>query len=252
MITVSWSHLFTVLSSIVVSLSLVSYYTYSYLNISPDLYDDILTKCFLAYIVSCWISIPYELHTAYLVYRYWGGTMHMDMWTSLKLANKHPFTLIKLKFWLDIGLGIYFLTIFTPVTSDNCDIYWDSSDACRSMQIITVLTYIYLACAGICIVGCLCCLPCICINIYEQNRRNNSINHAFASLSLSNYLPISSRSDDICPICYEAELADGASNAWTKLECSHGFHVECLSVWLRQHNTCPMCRSVVIPGAAVV
>ncbi|KAH0937435.1 hypothetical protein HID58_004896 [Brassica napus] len=29
--------------------------------------------------------------------------------------------------------------------------------------------------------------------------------------------------------------------------CGHGFHVECIDMWLSSHSTCPLCRSPVLP-----
>jgi len=43
-----------------------------------------------------------------------------------------------------------------------------------------------------------------------------------------------------CTICIsEAEKGDEV----VALPCKHWFHGECVAMWLRQHNTCPVCRS---------
>lgn len=46
--------------------------------------------------------------------------------------------------------------------------------------------------------------------------------------------------DISCPICLES--VDSNS---TTLSCSHTFHDECISKWLSQHHTCPICRTSV-------
>ncbi|CAL5420830.1 unnamed protein product [Camellia sinensis] len=45
-----------------------------------------------------------------------------------------------------------------------------------------------------------------------------------------------------CPVCLE-ECGDGTE--LTSLPCSHLFHHRCIVPWLKSHNSCPMCRSVV-------
>lgn len=44
--------------------------------------------------------------------------------------------------------------------------------------------------------------------------------------------------DTECTICLEKM---GSSISY--LECSHYFHKECISKWLEEHPTCPICRS---------
>jgi hypothetical protein len=28
-----------------------------------------------------------------------------------------------------------------------------------------------------------------------------------------------------------------------KLDCGHGFHIQCIKKWLAQKNTCPVCKT---------
>ncbi|RLM64497.1 E3 ubiquitin-protein ligase EL5-like [Panicum miliaceum] len=43
-----------------------------------------------------------------------------------------------------------------------------------------------------------------------------------------------------CAVCL-AELADGEAARFLP-RCGHGFHAECVDLWLRGHPTCPLCR----------
>lgn len=45
-----------------------------------------------------------------------------------------------------------------------------------------------------------------------------------------------------CPICFNAYAAN---DTLIELPCKHEFHDECITHWLKDANTCPLCRAVV-------
>ncbi|XP_062215404.1 E3 ubiquitin-protein ligase EL5-like [Phragmites australis] len=47
-----------------------------------------------------------------------------------------------------------------------------------------------------------------------------------------------------CAVCI-TELAAGEA-ARVLPRCGHGFHVECVDMWLTSHSTCPLCRCAVV------
>ncbi|XP_040377296.1 E3 ubiquitin-protein ligase EL5-like [Oryza brachyantha] len=49
-----------------------------------------------------------------------------------------------------------------------------------------------------------------------------------------------------CAVCL-AELEDGEEARFLP-RCGHGFHAECVDVWLESHSTCPLCRLTVVPS----
>ena len=49
---------------------------------------------------------------------------------------------------------------------------------------------------------------------------------------------------DNCSICFEA-LQDG--DCVGALPCQHSFHVDCLKLWIRRKNSCPLCQ---VPNVA--
>ena len=44
----------------------------------------------------------------------------------------------------------------------------------------------------------------------------------------------------ICPICHEEDCV-----VRTVLPCKHEFHVHCIDRWLKNNNSCPVCRAKV-------
>jgi hypothetical protein len=47
-------------------------------------------------------------------------------------------------------------------------------------------------------------------------------------------------SSEPCPICFDDMQEKHYS------ECKHAFHKECLLEWLKHHQTCPICRAVLV------
>lgn len=45
-----------------------------------------------------------------------------------------------------------------------------------------------------------------------------------------------------CPICWDT-FKVGERVCWSKnTSCCHGYHLDCMLVWLKDHDKCPMCR----------
>jgi E3 ubiquitin-protein ligase RNF115/126 len=49
-----------------------------------------------------------------------------------------------------------------------------------------------------------------------------------------------------CSVCMDT-VTVGCEVA--NLPCGHWFHEHCVSMWLREHNTCPICRKGITPGS---
>lgn len=45
--------------------------------------------------------------------------------------------------------------------------------------------------------------------------------------------------DDTCPICFEESMTEYEQCS----VCKNNIHTSCISIWLRQKETCPLCRS---------
>ncbi|XP_062208646.1 RING-H2 finger protein ATL66-like [Phragmites australis] len=72
-----------------------------------------------------------------------------------------------------------------------------------------------------------------------------------AGLPVRLYRPSGAGADDAaqcCSICL-GEFAEG-EKVKTLPRCGHGFHPECVDVWLRARASCPLCRASLLAAAA--
>ncbi|XP_023519760.1 uncharacterized protein LOC111783108 isoform X1 [Cucurbita pepo subsp. pepo] len=53
-----------------------------------------------------------------------------------------------------------------------------------------------------------------------------------------------SQMDRKCSICQQEEY--DPDDKMGKLECGHGYHVECIKQWLAQKNACPVCKTAAV------
>ncbi|WOH05238.1 hypothetical protein DCAR_0624652 [Daucus carota subsp. sativus] len=49
---------------------------------------------------------------------------------------------------------------------------------------------------------------------------------------------------DICVICQDEYEKDELIGG---LQCRHEYHVECVKKWLKQRNSCPLCKADAVP-----
>lgn len=49
-----------------------------------------------------------------------------------------------------------------------------------------------------------------------------------------------------CSICLDA-----ITNSYTKLSCSHQFHLKCIATWLSKTDSCPCCRGTTVETEAI-
>lgn len=75
----------------------------------------------------------------------------------------------------------------------------------------------------------------VCINNFYINK---NINRA---LKISKVEKVKINGKKECCICLDA-----GSSKFMKLNCEHLFHEKCIKQWIRQNNSCPICRNTVI------
>ncbi|KAM1046976.1 hypothetical protein ACFX2I_026365 [Malus domestica] len=57
--------------------------------------------------------------------------------------------------------------------------------------------------------------------------------------------------DDVCAVCMEGLQSGGEEDhkiIGKQVPCGHVFHATCISSWLVACNSCPLCRSPMIPA----
>ena len=58
---------------------------------------------------------------------------------------------------------------------------------------------------------------------------------------LENLPPMKADKEADCNICLEKVGSNGAKSC--ELPCGHAFDKTCLSTWLKEHDSCPVCRA---------
>jgi hypothetical protein len=73
-----------------------------------------------------------------------------------------------------------------------------------------------------------------------SEKKIESLNRIMSSICLNNDKNDSNNIDlfKTCTICKEECSTDN----WIKLDCSHFFHENCIIPWLKDNNSCPICR----------
>lgn len=55
------------------------------------------------------------------------------------------------------------------------------------------------------------------------------------------------KNKDTCPICLDNNIKE----KWSKLDCGHTIHSECLRPWFLNNNSCPICRKLIFQETAL-
>lgn len=82
------------------------------------------------------------------------------------------------------------------------------------------------------------------IGYVSTGLKDDDISHCLRKMknSIPNDLHTNSRThiDKKCIICQEEYESDDEMG---KLNCGHGFHIQCIKQWLSQKNSCPVCKA---------
>ncbi|CAN0877003.1 Probable E3 ubiquitin-protein ligase RHG1A [Linum grandiflorum] len=87
------------------------------------------------------------------------------------------------------------------------------------------------------------------IGYVSTGLKEDEIGHCIRKYKLSvlSKLPshIQTSLDKKCSICQED--FEGGEDEVGKLECGHGFHIQCIKQWLAHKNNCPVCKTAPLP-----
>ena len=84
------------------------------------------------------------------------------------------------------------------------------------------------------------------IEAYKKNRL--CLKKALV-LKVKTYENISNHDNDVCSICIsEINHRDRIG----VISCEHMFHVDCLKVWLKRKNVCPLCMCQVVTETRIM
>lgn len=244
--------IFTSMLSNSFSSLLCIYYLKTYQDLPDNLKDANLSKIFLAYIILLFLQLSVTLADLWSRFEHYGEVISRNVWNKITLSNRFPFVIFKLGSIASACIGIYFCTIFIPISGNNCSIYKEYS-ACDSLKLISILTMIGIAFFGLCLI----IIIFLCCNLCATSTEQDVMPH-FTMRSIAQH-PVLSRivgdfstlinmgnSDDACAICMENPTA---GEQWKQLHCGHKYHPTCIDTWLITHHTCPICRK---PASEIV
>jgi hypothetical protein len=230
------------------------YYTTSFTELPKDMYNKSLSICFLIHIMAEWEFVFEHLLGFLPIFRCYGMTISKDLLSRMHPMNIHHtflFRIIKLIRTISFFAGFITVSRMIPFT-DECGIFKDYHDSCLSMKIISIF-FIILYCL-MAVVMCGLCKSRMNENNYDsiitnsitpnsrnpRNSRTNSSNNIIVRYT-SGYFPTIpiTPSDNECSICLEAVNP----NDRRVLGCTHQFHPACITPWLNQNPSCPICRT---------
>ncbi|VBB18886.1 putative E3 ubiquitin-protein ligase [Yasminevirus sp. GU-2018] len=246
------------------------YFTIAYSYIPSELTHKPMSVCFLTYIVVSWINCIPAFADVQCLESHNGETMNPRRLEALLPSNRRPLAYLKATQIPMLGLFIYFMVHFTPVSESNCDIYTEHYHPCIAMRVITVYGYISWACFGLILLPLICCAPClVCrwlttggadlqtwpnpppvrtgVGAGQTDGGTRARTTVPTLFNITSYLPISRNapSDKTCAICYDDP---NDLDTWEELPCKHKFHPVCINGWLSSKDTCPLCRASVREG----
>lgn len=218
---------------IIGTIALVVYYCYSYEHTTKKLQYKELSRSFVMYqLLFLQGIVPTIAKTGYIISLRLRGIIHMPqaMWyTIYPFENriKYFFKLISVG---AICYGIYFMTLFIPFNKKCHGYDYNMCTSFRMISIIELIKIIYFVGKSVLYVS----------SFYTGNTNNQQMNRQ----KMINALPTTTipLRDDVCNICLDIN----ENVVWKQLQCGHKFHLACIDVWLRQADTCPICRSLTI------
>ena len=214
-----WSIIYTYLKLLGLIFYTVTLHTCS----KPDFYIIMIVVMFLSTIN----SMRYE----YQHYKRYGTIFSSldDFYTWKKeLYPKSRIVFSTIELSIKIG---FFIKIFPPQFDfrNLCEI----GESIYKLHILGLFVIYFIAGAfSICIITTFCC--------YEYSHPNHNRRRRTVLLPIP-IIIINNQTEECC-ICMDIDN----TQTWVILPCGHKFHGLCISSWLNNHQTCPVCRLNII------
>ena len=139
---------------------------------------------------------------------------------------------------LSIKIG-FFIKIFPPEFefSNLCEI----GESIYKLHILGLFVLYFIACAfSICVLTSIYCYEYSHPN-HNYNRRRRTVLLPIPIILNNSQIIINNQTEECC-ICMDIDN----TQTWVILPCGHKFHEPCISSWLNNHQTCPVCRLNII------
>ena len=78
---------------------------------------------------------------------------------------------------------------------------------------------------------------CLLWSIHCIDNSHHPINSQRYTISSPTQILLTNNNNEECCICMNINTSQ-----WSMLLCGHKFHQDCVSIWLRTNQTCPICR----------
>ena len=252
--------IYDIIKLFVFNYSFLTYYLYSYITLPDDIQDHYISKLFLTFIINAFIlSLIPIIEIRYKI-KYNNKTISETIWNKILPFNRFPLSFLKFGYIVAIIMGAWICSIFIPLGKNDCAIYGNYNNACKSMQIISVIMMILFTFIGLilfflsimiikfmcnCQLGSFCCALC---SFCKKGTTNNFVpQFIIKMIKHMNPIPQFTSSETDCGICLEALTDDKNKNIVITLNCGHKYHKQCVSQWfITGATSCPTCRTEVI------
>jgi len=234
-ITITTGSIISKSITLIFHIALIAYHLFALSTLPEEIIRNSLTITFIIYVFFSFISFHISLADLCVYIKHNGRTINIDEYNKLLPSHSKILIIINWIFILYcVSIGFWFCSKFIPVNKNNCDIYTDYPYMCISFQIVTIFMIFTYALATLFFIVIVIILLCF--------GRGTTTNFTSSISSILPPLPTIkvSSDNDICSICWEKP---DDTKTWTKLNCGHLFHINCVNKWLKTQLTCPMCRS---------
>jgi hypothetical protein len=191
-------------------------YSYQYFNMNSKL---LFFFMYIFFDIIYIIDLSYYIYKVYINYNKYFSNVHLYIeWKKNIGLRKYNIREISIFSQYICSLIITLLDIKHFFTFTNINLLYSS--ALLFIKITCILKSLFLILIIICIA------PCFYCNLKRINYLNK------ITIPIMNIL-------EECSICMDSSN----NNNWTKTDCNHYFHIECINKWKQINNTCPNCRS---------